>query len=66
MSYLNNTISGLDMPSMQEALVRDRIQTLHREAEEQRRVSGILRLRRARRDAERASSRLRHALLRLV
>ncbi|MER5326683.1 hypothetical protein [Streptosporangium roseum] len=57
---------SLDMPSMHEELVRDRIRTLHREAEEQRLVSGIMRLRRARRDAERASSRLRHALLRLV
>ncbi|MEU0521342.1 hypothetical protein [Streptosporangium sp. NPDC006007] len=57
---------GRDMLSMHEELVRDRIRTLHREAEEQRRASGILRLRRARRDAERASIRLRHALLRLV
>ncbi|MEV4250401.1 hypothetical protein AB0J63_44245 [Streptosporangium canum] len=51
---------------MHEELVRDRIRTLHREAEEQRLVSGIMRLRRARRNAERASSRLRHALLRLA
>ncbi|GAA4230201.1 hypothetical protein FHR32_001678 [Streptosporangium album] len=57
---------SLDMSSMQEELVRDRIRTLHREAEEQRMAAGVLRLRRARRDAERASSRLRHALLRLV
>ncbi|GAA3105384.1 hypothetical protein GCM10017600_79220 [Streptosporangium carneum] len=67
MTYLNSTSSfGLDTLSMQQELVRDRIRTLHREAEEERRVNGILRLRRARRDAERASSRLRHALLRLV
>ncbi|MFJ2028992.1 hypothetical protein [Streptosporangium sp. NPDC087985] len=64
MSYF--TTRSLDMSSMQEELVRDRIRTLHREAEEQRLVSGVLRLRRARRDAERASSRLRHALLRLI
>ncbi|WP_406312151.1 hypothetical protein OHA77_26370 [Streptosporangium sp. NBC_01639] len=57
---------SLDMSSMQEELVRDRIQTLHREAEEQRLATDVLRLRRARRDAERASTRLRHALLRFV
>ncbi|MDP9865229.1 MULTISPECIES: hypothetical protein [Streptosporangium] len=64
---MNHSVSwNLDMSSMQEELVRDRIRTLHREAEEQRLISGVLRVRRARRDAERASSRLRHALLRLV
>ncbi|MET9065686.1 hypothetical protein ACWDR1_28795 [Streptosporangium sandarakinum] len=51
--------------SMQEELVRDRIRTLHREAEEQRLATGVLRLQRARRDAERATSRLHRALLRL-
>ncbi|GLW07596.1 hypothetical protein Misp01_27260 [Microtetraspora sp. NBRC 13810] len=55
-----------EIPSMYEELVQDRIRTLHREAEEQRRVTHILRARRARRDAERASTRLRHALMRLV
>ncbi|MFD8531874.1 hypothetical protein ACFV0L_31110 [Streptosporangium canum] len=60
------TTRSLEMTSMHEELVRDRIRTLHREAEEQRLVSGIMRLRRARRGAERASSRLRHALLRLA
>ncbi len=60
------TSRGLDLPSMHEELVRDRIRTLHREAEEQRRAAGIQRLRRARRDAERASARLRQALLSLV
>ncbi|MFB9706866.1 hypothetical protein [Streptosporangium nondiastaticum] len=50
---------------MQEELVRDRIRTLHREAEEQRLATGVLRLQRARRDAERATSRLHRALLRL-
>ncbi|MBB4918083.1 hypothetical protein [Streptosporangium saharense] len=62
----NNTAAGFDMMPMHEELVRDRIRTLHREAEEQRLVTGVLRLRRARRDAERASVRLRNALLRLV
>ncbi|GIH91366.1 hypothetical protein ACFFMN_31050 [Planobispora siamensis] len=57
---------SLDAPSIQEELVRDRIRTLHREAAEYRRAAGIQRLQRARRDAERASVRLRHALLRLV
>ncbi|MEV4379032.1 hypothetical protein [Streptosporangium sp. NPDC049644] len=64
MSYFNTT--GLDLPSMQEELVRDRIQTLHREAEEHRRAAGLQRLQRAQRGAERASARLRTALLRLV
>ncbi|MFD0884473.1 hypothetical protein ACFQ08_07885 [Streptosporangium algeriense] len=66
MTYPSNATTGFDMLSMQEELVRDRIRTLHREAEEQRVVTGVLRLRRARRDAERASARLRNALLRLV
>ncbi len=66
MTYLNDITRGTDLMSMQQELVRDRIRTLHREAEEQRRASSILRARRARRDMERASSRLRHALLRLV
>ncbi|MFC4058241.1 hypothetical protein ACFOWE_08050 [Planomonospora corallina] len=57
---------GLDVPSLHEELVRDRIRDLYREAEEQRRAAGVQRLRRARRDAERASARLRRALLSLV
>ena len=64
MSYFNTT--RIDLPSMQEELVRDRIQTLHREAEEHRRAAGLQRLRRAQRDTERASARLRLALMRLV
>ncbi|GAA3413206.1 hypothetical protein [Streptosporangium vulgare] len=67
MSYF--TSRGLDLPSMQEELVRDRIRTLHREAEEHRRAVGLQRLQRlqrAQRDAERASARLRSAILRLV
>ncbi|MCG5216609.1 hypothetical protein [Streptosporangium sp. KLBMP 9127] len=54
-----------EIPSMFENVVQDRIQTLHREAEEQRLVTQILRVRRARRGAERASARLRRALLRM-
>lgn len=64
MSYF--TSRGLDLPSMQEELVRDRIRTLHREAEEHRRAVGLQRLQRAQRDAERASARLRSAILRLI
>ncbi|MFI6508451.1 hypothetical protein ACIBCT_12665 [Streptosporangium sp. NPDC050855] len=64
MSYLST--GGLDLSSMHQELVRDRIQTLHREAEEHRRAAGLQRLRRAERDAERASARLRTAILRLI
>ncbi|GAA2897226.1 hypothetical protein GCM10010517_62240 [Streptosporangium fragile] len=64
MTYFTNR--STDLMSIQEELVRDRIRTLHREAEVYRRAAGIQRLQRARRDAERASARLRTALLRLV
>lgn len=64
MSYFS--ARGFGTPSVHEELVRDRIQSLHREAEEHRRAHGLLRVRRARREAERASLSLRHALLRLV
>ncbi|GIH77458.1 hypothetical protein [Planobispora longispora] len=60
------TSRSLDVPSIHEELVRDRIRTLHREAEEHRRAASIMRLRRARRDVERASARLRHALMSMV
>ncbi|MEV7967035.1 hypothetical protein AB0O34_13765 [Sphaerisporangium sp. NPDC088356] len=55
-----------EMPYMYKELVQDRIQTLHREAEEQRLVNRILRVRRARKQAERASVRLRQALARMA
>ena len=61
-----HTARSLDMHSMDQELVKDRIRTLHREAEEHRRAAGVQRLQRAQRDAERASARLRNALLRLV
>ncbi|WP_345600033.1 hypothetical protein [Thermocatellispora tengchongensis] len=51
---------------MYEELVRDRIRTLHQEAEHERLVTGLIRLRRAQRNAERASTRLRQAMMRLV
>lgn len=43
-------------------LVNDRIQTLHREAEEQRLVLRVSRVERARREVKRANDRLRRAL----
>ncbi|MBB2913563.1 hypothetical protein FHS43_004867 [Streptosporangium becharense] len=64
MSY--SSTRSLNLPSIQEELVRDRIRTLHQEAEQHRRAVGLQRVQRARRDAERATARLRAALLRLV
>ncbi|AWS46641.1 hypothetical protein [Streptosporangium sp. 'caverna'] len=61
-----HTAWSLDMHSMDQELVKDRIRTLHREAEEHRRAAGVQRLQRAQRDVERASARVRSALLRLV
>ncbi|WP_424536134.1 hypothetical protein ACOZ38_40235 [Sphaerisporangium viridialbum] len=55
-----------EMPYMHKELVHDRIQTLHREAEEQRLVNRIVRVQKARKQAERASIRLRQALARMV
>jgi hypothetical protein len=55
-----------DLSYMHKELVRDRIQTLYREAEEQRLVNRIREVNKARKQAERASVRLRHALARLV
>lgn len=53
---------SLAVPYLFHDLVNDRIQTLHREAEEQRLVLRISRLARARRDVKRANDRLRKAL----
>lgn len=50
------------MPYMYQDLVMDRIQTLHREAEEQRLVSRLRRVQKLRRSVERANDRLNHAL----
>ncbi|MDH2429804.1 hypothetical protein [Sphaerisporangium sp. TRM90804] len=55
-----------DMPYMNEELVRDRIRTLHQEAEEQRLILRMQRIHKARKRAERASVRLHHALARLA
>ncbi|GAA2368688.1 hypothetical protein GCM10010404_24070 [Nonomuraea africana] len=60
-----NIITGrsFEVPFMYQELVNDRIQTLHREAEEYRMVSRLKRVQRARRDVQRANDRLRRALL---
>ncbi|MFC4587508.1 hypothetical protein [Sphaerisporangium corydalis] len=55
-----------ELPYMYKELVQDRIQSLHREAEEQRLVYRIQRIRKARKQAERASVRLRNALARMA
>ncbi|MFG1704081.1 hypothetical protein ACFLIM_12880 [Nonomuraea sp. M3C6] len=50
------------MPNLIHDLVNDRIQTLHREAEEQRLILRVTRVQRARREVKRANDRLRRAL----
>ncbi|MEV5329574.1 hypothetical protein ACFMQL_08395 [Nonomuraea fastidiosa] len=52
------------MPHLIHDLVSDRIQTLHKEAAEQRLVLRVQRLRRARRDVKRANERLHRVLSR--
>lgn len=54
------------MPDLIHDLVNDRIQTLHREAEQQRLVLRVSRVRRARREVLRANDRLRKALSRQI
>lgn len=54
------------MPYLFHDLVNDRIQTLHREAEEQRLILRVSRVQRARREVKRANDRLRKALSRQV
>lgn len=50
------------MPYLYHDLVNDRIQTLHREAEEQRLIARIRRVQRARRKAQRANEHLSRVL----
>lgn len=50
------------MPHLFHELVNDRIQTFHREAEEYRLASRVMRVQRARKSVERANARLRRAL----
>ncbi|WP_157549123.1 hypothetical protein [Nonomuraea candida] len=54
------------MPDLIHDLVNDRIQTLHREAAEQRLILRLSRVERARRRVDRANDRLRVALSRQV
>ncbi|MFI6296375.1 hypothetical protein ACIBEJ_32595 [Nonomuraea sp. NPDC050790] len=54
------------MPYLFQNMVNDRIQTLHREAEEQRLINRIRRVERARKNVQRANDRLRVALTRGV
>ncbi|MEQ4716924.1 MULTISPECIES: hypothetical protein [unclassified Nonomuraea] len=54
------------MPDLIHDLVNDRIQTLHREAEQQRLVLHVSRVERARRQVKRANDRLRVALTRQI
>ncbi|MEU6999382.1 hypothetical protein [Nonomuraea sp. NPDC046570] len=60
-----NSIAGrsFEMSYLHQELINDRIHTLHREAEEYRLASRVLRLERARRDVQKATDRLRRALL---
>ncbi|MEU1393065.1 MULTISPECIES: hypothetical protein [unclassified Nonomuraea] len=53
---------SLAVPYLFHDLVNDRIQTLHREAEEQRLILRVSRVQRARREVKRANDRLRKAL----
>ncbi len=55
---------SFEIPYLYQDLVNDRIQTLHREAEEQRLINRLRRVQRARRKVQRANERLRHALTR--
>ncbi|MET8157501.1 hypothetical protein ABZT47_14070 [Sphaerisporangium sp. NPDC005289] len=64
MSFLPTWSS--EIPYIRQELVRDRIQALHNEAEQQRLVLRLQRIRRARKQAERASLRLRNALTRMA
>jgi hypothetical protein len=50
-------------PYLYHDLVNDRIRTLHREAEHQRLVNRLRRLKRARRNVQRANDRLRTLIL---
>ncbi|MFI6325129.1 hypothetical protein ACIBG8_46970 [Nonomuraea sp. NPDC050556] len=53
---------SFEMPHLFQELVNDRIQTFHREAEEYRLVSRVMRVQRARKSVERANARLQRAL----
>ncbi|AQZ68912.1 hypothetical protein BKM31_52225 [[Actinomadura] parvosata subsp. kistnae] len=57
---------SLAVPDLIHDLVNDRIQTLHREAEEARLILRVTRVQRARREVKRANDRLRQALSRQI
>ena len=57
---------SLKVPYLYHELVNDRIQTLHREAAEQRLILRVSRVQRARREVKRANDRLRKALSRQI
>ena len=57
---------SLAVPNLFHDLVNDRIQTLHREAAEQRLILRVSRVQRARREVKRANDRLRKALSRQI
>ncbi|MFB4279478.1 MULTISPECIES: hypothetical protein [unclassified Nonomuraea] len=57
---------SLAVPDLIHDLVNDRIQTLHREAAEQRLILRVSRVQRARREVKRANDRLRRALSRQI
>ncbi|WP_162795797.1 hypothetical protein [Nonomuraea lactucae] len=56
------TTRSREVPNLFHDLVNDRIQTLHREAEEQRLISRVRRVQRARRRAQRANEKLERVL----
>ncbi|MDA0636524.1 hypothetical protein OUY22_24175 [Nonomuraea sp. MCN248] len=56
------TSGDFSAPYLYHELVKDRIRTLHREAEEHRMAARITRVRKARRDVRRANERLSRAL----
>lgn len=60
----NQSTRSLAVPHLIHELVSDRIQTLHKEAAEQRVILRAQRLQRARRDVRRANERLRKVLSR--
>ncbi len=59
---MNTRPRSLKVPYLTHELVNDRIQTLHREAEEQRLVSHLRRVQRARRRVQRANERLHRVM----
>ncbi len=59
------SFTSIPAPCLYQELVGERIRVLHQEAAEHRLASRIRSVQKARRQAERASARLRHALSRI-